>query len=584
MRAMALGATPIAVDDRGRPRLMQVRAGAVARAANPTASARLHVERLSAAWGVPATAIPALEAAGEVRTRVGTIARLQPVIDGLPVEGGELRMLMRTSGELVTASGTLVGTDAPRRTAAFADDEAGAIARALEHAYGAPFDRAGLRAAAQRGMHAGSSAQVHVPLARARKVWHQQAEGLIAGWVVETYASKAGSEDAFRTLLAADGRVLGHRSLVVDAFDYRVFAETTGEKHPKDGPIADVTPHPTGAPNGTFPAYIAPSTVRVESLNEPLDPWLVAGATETRGNNVDAYTDVEQPSGFSPGDFRANVTAPGVFAYSYNTGAEPMVSVNQQKASVVSLFYAINWLHDFWYDAGFTEAAGNAQAVNYGRGGVEGDAILAEAQDNANGGSRNNANMATPADGMSPRMQVFLWTGKDERSLRIAPANRMPQTGSAAFGPKSFDVVATVALASPIDACTPLAAAQTGKIVLVDRGACSFKLKALNVQNAGGAGMLLANNAPGDTPPGMGGDAMVPEDITIGSLSVTQAEGTQLKAELAGTVTATMHRLAGVELAVASTRRWSRTSRSLPPPPPEPVRHTDVRGAQRGLG
>ncbi|MEJ7601219.1 MAG: M36 family metallopeptidase [Kofleriaceae bacterium] len=548
MRAMALGATPLSVDDRGRPRLMQVRAGAIARAATPTASAKLHVERLASAWGVPATAVPVLEPVGEVRTRGGTIARLQPVIDGLPVEGGELRMLMRASGELVTASGTLVGTDAPRSAATFVDDEAGAIARALEHAYGAPFDRAGLRTTAQTGLHAGASAQVHVSLARARKIWHQQDAGLVAGWVVETYASKAGSEDAFRTLLAADGSVLAHRSIVVDAFDYRVFAETTGEKHPKDGPIADVTPHPTGVPNGTFPGYIAPSTVRVEGLNDPVDPWLVAGATETSGNNVDAYTDVEQPSGFSPGDFRANVTSPGVFAYSYNTAAEPMVSVNQQKASVVSLFYGINWLHDFWYDAGFTEAAGNAQAVNYGRGGVEGDAILAEAQDNANGGSRNNANMATPSDGMPPRMQVFLWTGKDDRTLRLAPSNRMPPTGSAAFGPKSFDLVASVALASPIDACTTLTAPQTGKIVLVDRGTCSFKLKALNVQNAGGAGMLLANNAPGDTPPGMGGDAMVPETITIASLSVTQAEGAQIKADLAGAVTATMHRLAGVEL------------------------------------
>src|SRR5688500_12904395 len=73
LRAMALGATPLSVDDRGRPRLMQIRPGAIA------ASAKLHVERLAPAWGVPATAVPVLESVGDVRVASGTIARLQPM-------------------------------------------------------------------------------------------------------------------------------------------------------------------------------------------------------------------------------------------------------------------------------------------------------------------------------------------------------------------------------------------------------------------------------------------------------------------------------------------------------------------------
>ena len=52
-----------------------------------------------------------------------------------------------------------------------------------------------------------------------------------------------------------------------------------------------------------------------------------------------------------------------------------------------------NWLHDWWYDSGFNEAAGNAQLDNFGRGGVDGDPLHAEAQDGYPGGSRNNANM-----------------------------------------------------------------------------------------------------------------------------------------------------------------------------------------------
>ena len=52
-------------------------------------------------------------------------------------------------------------------------------------------------------------------------------------------------------------------------------------------------------------------------------------------------------------------------------------------ASVTQVFYVTNWLHDWWYDSGFNEAAGNAQKDNFGRGGVAGDPLHAEAQNGA---------------------------------------------------------------------------------------------------------------------------------------------------------------------------------------------------------
>jgi hypothetical protein len=75
-------------------------------------------------------------------------------------------------------------------------------------------------------------------------------------------------------------------------------------------------------------------------------------------------------------------------------------------AAVTNLFYANNYLHDWFYDAGFDEAAGNAQTSNFGRGGLAADSILAEAQDYS---GTNNASMSTPADGQRPRMRMFLW-------------------------------------------------------------------------------------------------------------------------------------------------------------------------------
>jgi large repetitive protein len=532
-------AVAISVDPRGLPRMVQARDLAPAPAATATDSARIHVERLAGMWGVAPGTLPDLRALGEVPAPGGKIARIAQEIDGLPVWGREMRVLVRPDGALATASGTLVGTLTPRAPARFVKDEPAAVATAVKRAYGSP-------------------AGVMVEETMAKRVWYPSGNQLVAAWVVDAYTSRGNSThgDAHRTILTADtGRVLEHYSLVSDAtFDYRVFAETTGKFQPLDGPTEDVSPHPTGTPNGFYPPYLSgPALVSVGSLNKHGDPWLPDDATETNGNNVDAYVDINAPSGLTEGDFRASITGANAFDHAYDVHAEPMSTQTQQMAAVTSLFYNINWLHDFWYDAGFTEAAGNGQKLNYGRGGIEGDAMRAEAQDNANGGSRNNANMSTPGDGMSPRMQVFLWTGKEERTLTLP--NRSPSMGTASFGPKNFDITATLLIGTDstepnvTDGCEPIQNTVTGAIVLVDRGNCSFKTKALNIQNAGGIGMILANNAMATSPPGLGDDAMITTAITIPSVSVTLAEGDALKAEIAQNhFPVTLYRQVGQEL------------------------------------
>ncbi|HEY5935472.1 MAG TPA: M36 family metallopeptidase, partial [Kofleriaceae bacterium] len=246
--------------------------------------------------------------------------------------------------------------------------------------------------------------------AQARKVWYPTGGALIAAWVVDSYAANGPttSGDAWRTVVAGDdSRILAHRSIQVDAnFTYRVFANAVS-KQMLDGPLVDFSPHPTGVPDGSYPAYTASTLVTVDSLSASGDPWLVAGRTTTSGNNTDTYADLASPDGFSAGDFRASTTSASTFDRTYNTTQNANVNQTQQLAATTALFYGINWLHDFWYDSGFTEAAGNAQASNFGRGGVEGDALLAEAQDFS---GTDNANMSTPSDGMSPRMQVYTWT------------------------------------------------------------------------------------------------------------------------------------------------------------------------------
>jgi len=575
--AIALGATPLAVDEGGVPRLLRGSAAMPAMVgADVATAARQHVERLAPAWGVGTGAVPALESLGEISLPGGTIVRLGQVIDGLPIDasaGGELRVMVGKDGSLVAASGKLIASTRPHpKVATFKDDDAGAVARAVSEVYKVAFPSTALAgqsasfSATGPRFLAGQTGQVNVSLSRAHQAWIPQGDTLVAAWVVEAYASDLTSTDgdAFRSVIAAaDGHVMSVTNLKADAaFKYRVFAETTGEFHPFDGPLVDVTPHPTGTPNGVpYPAYVLPNLVTVDGLNHPNgsatpDPWLAANRTETIGNNVEAYTDINAPDGLTFGDFRATVTAPGAFDRTYDTSLSALSSQGQQMAGITAVFYLFNWLHDFWYDAGFTEAAGNAQNANFGRGGQDRDAINCEAQDNANGGSRNNANMSTPQDGFPPRMQVFVWTGKEDRTLTIS--GRTPPTGPASFGATGFTVTADVVLANnvpvaggtPTDACSALTAPATGKIVLADRGVCSFKTKALNAQNAGAAALIIANNVSSAAPPTLGDDATITTAITIGAVSILQSEGVTIKAELlAGPVNATLRRGApGAEL------------------------------------
>jgi len=70
-------------------------------------------------------------------------------------------------------------------------------------------------------------------------------------------------------------------------------------------------------------------------------------------------------------------------------------------------FFWNNIIHDIFWQYGFDEEGGNFQENNFGRGGLEDDAVQANCQD---GSGVNNANFATPRDGLRPRMRMYVWT------------------------------------------------------------------------------------------------------------------------------------------------------------------------------
>ena len=155
----------------------------------------------------------------------------------------------------------------------------------------------------------------------------------------------------------------------------------------------------------------------------------------------------------------------------------------------------------------------------------------AEAQD---GAGTDNANFATPPDGVNPRMQMFLWTGKGTHEVVVGATTFKAQ--GAAFGPAldTTGVSATVVLAqdgtAPAgDGCQTITTVLTGAIALIDRGTCNFTVKVKNAQLAGAVGAIIANNVGIDSIFTMGGaDA----SITIPSVMVSKTDGDALKATL----------------------------------------------------
>jgi hypothetical protein len=362
-----------------------------------------HVDHNAARWHLTPVALANTKIALVHDLGHGAIVvKLKQQIDNLDVARTSLSVVMNRNFELVALSGQLRA--ATVATGTFRDDARAALSRALVDAgagsralVGMP-DRGGFQRFSAPGL----------ATARAHRVLFPVGNTLVPAWETEVGIRQNKRIAGFRHIHAADdGRLLLRASLTSDAtFQYRVWADATGDLRFQDGPQGDYTPHPTGHPDGFDPGFVKPNLVSMDGFDKNHDPWLNAGATQSRGNNVDAYADLDFIDGFSAGDIRPTTTAPGVFDRTYDVTKDPQSDSGQEMAAIVEMFYVTNWLHDYWYDSGFNETAGNAQQSNFGRGGVEGDVLLAEGQDSS---GTDNANMFTPADGESPRMQMFVF-------------------------------------------------------------------------------------------------------------------------------------------------------------------------------
>ncbi|MFO0555034.1 MAG: M36 family metallopeptidase [Polyangiaceae bacterium] len=479
----------------------------------------------------------------------GTIVRFDQTIDGIEVFHASVRALLDRDQNLLATSGEPLSLDVSRaRTLAFGPADA-AVAAALSNATGDDYSADDLAAVTGRNGYyrfalATTGALRFVDPARAKPVFYaDSAHGTVAAYFIELSLGGRGAPySAYSYVITQGGEVLYREDLVHRAFGYRGWIDPT-DGRPLDSPKADTTPHPTGFPDGIRQPFIPPSLFTTDGFNTNpnglVDPWLAPGATQTRGNNSDAYTDDNNPDGFSAGDIRASTTSPGMFDRVYDTLLEPTANDTQRMAGVTQAFYTTNWLHDRWYDAGFDEASGNAQQDNFGRGGLGADPLLVETQDGTPN-KLDNANLSAFEDGQSPRMQIYLWSAPTTSQFQVFPSGTTYQTSIAAYGPGTSDQTGPIVTANDgvnvaTDACEPLSNV-AAKIVFAERGNCSFKTKSLNAQNAGAIALIIGNNQPNGLPV-LGNDFNITTSITIPTIGVAQADSQLILAELqAGTI------------------------------------------------
>ena len=169
--------------------------------------------------------------------------------------------------------------------------------------------------------------------------------------------------------------------------------------------------------NSAQPPLTNRTLITVTALNTNASPsgWVPDGpGPRTTGNNADAFRcrdlNTDSSGAYVPDVPRPQATgANRVFDFPINlTNNDPIVYAS---ASTVQLFYRANWYHDRLYQLGFTEAAGNFQTDNFGRGGQGQDEVTCLVQAGANLGIADNSTFSTPPDGSSGICSMFIFSG-----------------------------------------------------------------------------------------------------------------------------------------------------------------------------
>jgi len=391
----------------------------------------------AALYGLNRRDINELQFLGESVSRASGLrmVRLQQVIDGIPVFQSEMRAVLDRDGRLIRTVGLLVpGVDKSTLSTDNIIKPGQALASALS-TVNINLDADSMTEtksdqASHRMEVATSNSQIKGEVG-SNLVYFPLAPGvLVPAWSQVAFTS--GTGDWYTLVDARTGTLLWRKNIrshfaSTQEARFSVYVRGDGKTPSSPAPHSPTTVNPG---DGTQFPEISRTTVNmlaVQNLVASQNGWIPDGGNTTTGNNVDAYLDTNGNNIPDPGLLDNNGRPVGNLdgssnnrdflgtGYAYtpapqggnpDAGTAP-TDTQFRRGAVTQLFYITNWYHDQLYALGFDEAAGNFQTDNFGSGGIGGDAVLAEAQD---GSGTNNANFATPPDGMAGRMQMFIFT------------------------------------------------------------------------------------------------------------------------------------------------------------------------------
>jgi subtilisin-like proprotein convertase family protein len=410
---------------------------------------RAFLRENAALYGIDAAEVDQLRFVGESISRKSGLrmVRLEQVVNDIPVFQSQLRALVDRNGRLVRTVGLLVpatkGAESYKQVISPAQALVSAMSNASLTLDAAKVTVNWLNAANTRADVNASDSPVAGTVG-SKLVYFPLAPGvLIPAW--SQVAFTEGAFDWYTLVDAQSGALLWRKNIRSDVSTqqarFSVYVQADG-KTPADSP-APQSPNTVAPGSGTQFPEISRTIVNmltVQDLVASPNGWIPDGGTTTTGNNVDAYVDrvggagetnvpdigtidnngrpVGNPDANTLNrDFLGNAVrdfnyTPAPSGGNPNAGDDPTgtgaTQVNFRRGAVTQLFYITNWYHDQLFSLGFDEAAGNFQTTNFSGMGLGNDAVRAEVQDSS---GTNNANFATPPDGMLGRMQMFRFTG-----------------------------------------------------------------------------------------------------------------------------------------------------------------------------
>ncbi|MGN6182360.1 MAG: M36 family metallopeptidase, partial [Thermoanaerobaculia bacterium] len=455
----------------GAPTLVRNSRGALtkASAANNETIARAFLRSHGDLYGLSSADVSDLVVVGDSKGgRSGLrMLRVEQQINGRPVFQSDTRILIDRDGRVVSTAGAMV-PHARSLVPAINDEALISAAQAVSRllaAEGRTADASLFSPSSSSPTGTGVWKQLDetdeyvAGTVFAREVLFPIAPGaLVPAWAVVVFTS--GDADWYAIIDAEHGHLLWRKNIraSVSAHDarFRVFVQADGVT-PADSP-APASPNLVTPGSGTQFAYLPPTIVAMHTaMDAAASPngWIddcpggvcTANETQTLGNNAlvcldrtvggantnvcdtdansvldgngrptgnpDANSRNRDFLGTSVRDFDSTFTPPP-----QTTAADAEVGQNTtgtgaafnvfRRGAVTHLFYITNWYHDKLFALGFDEGAGNFQQTNFSGMGLGGDRVLGDAQD---GSGTNNANFATPPDGVSGRMQMYRFTG-----------------------------------------------------------------------------------------------------------------------------------------------------------------------------